>query len=103
MATRGWIPRHSSLPSACHFGDVDEATLSLEGHLIQPTLAMIEAGPVHEEPSLAVLPPTTDDPKEVWDRSTSLPLDPKMAKKARREEKDFMPQLGVAILSSLEE
>ena len=45
------------------------ATLSQEGCLIQPTLAMIEAGPVLEVPLLAELPPTSGELKEVWDRS----------------------------------
>ena len=42
---------------------------------------MIEAQPVLEEPSLAELPPTREEVKEVWDRSTGLPLDPEMVAK----------------------
>ena len=54
------------------------AALSLEGHLIQPTLAMMEALLVLEEPSLAEQPPMSVDLKEAWGRSTGLPLDPEM-------------------------
>ena len=50
------------------------AALSVQGHLIQPTLAMIVARPVLEEPSLAELPPTSGELKEASDRNTGLPL-----------------------------
>ena len=57
------------------------AALSLEGCLVHPTLATIETSPVLEEPSLAELPPTSGELKEVWDRSTGLPMDPEVSQK----------------------
>ena len=56
--------------------------LSLEGHLFQPTLPMLEAGLVLQEPSLAEVLPTIGEVTEVWDRSTELALDPKMVQKS---------------------
>ena len=54
-----------------------------------------------EEPSLAELPPTSGELKEVWDSSTGLPVVPEMVAKARQKEKDSMSQLGVTNPSSL--
>ena len=56
-----------------------------------------------EEPSLAELPTTSGELKEVWVRSTGSPLDPEMVQKARWKEMDFMLPLRVSIPLSVEE
>ena len=79
------------------------AALCLEGNLDQPTISSLETGPVLEEPNLVEHPPTSGELKEVWGRSTGLPLDSRKVVVARREEMEFMAQFGVTIPSSLQE
>ena len=58
-------------PSVAHCSCV----ACLEGNLSQPTTSSLETGPVLEEPNLAEHPPRSGELKEVWGRSTGLPLD----------------------------
>ena len=51
----------------------------------------------------SVHPPTSGELKDVLGHSTGLPLDSQKVIVARREEMDFMTQLGVTIPSSLQE
>ena len=46
----------------------------------------MEAGPTLEEPELLSLPDNVTDVQEFRDRSTGLPLDPEMVRKARELE-----------------
>ena len=54
----------------------------LMGRGRQLTIAALEAGPTLEEPELS-LPDSTVDAQEFRDRSTGLPLNPEMVKRAR--------------------
>eukprot|EP00975_Prorocentrum_lima_P049051 10264940-Prorocentrum_lima.AAC.1 len=53
-----------------------------------------------EEAALTELPPNSGEMKVVWDKSTGLPLDGEMVKKAREDEMAFMAQFGVMVQSS---
>ena len=55
----------------------------------------MEAGPILEEPELLSIPDNTDSDQEFRDRSTGLPLNPAMVKKARELEMQCMEELKV--------
>ena len=57
------------------------------------TIAALEAGPTLEEPELLSLPDSTDSAQEFRDRSTGLPLNPEMVKRARELEMQYMDEL----------
>ena len=61
----------------------------------QLTIAAVEAGPTLEEPELPSLPDNTDVDQEFRDRSTGLPLNPEIVKKARELEMQYMEELKV--------
>ena len=61
----------------------------------QLTIAAVEAGPTVEEPELLSLPDDADGNQEFRDRSTGLPLDPEMVKKARTLGMQYMEELKV--------
>ena len=61
----------------------------------QRTTAAVEAGPTLEEPELLSLPDNADGGQEFRDRSTGLPLNPEMVKKARELEMQQMEELAV--------
>ena len=61
----------------------------------QLTIAALEAGPTLEEPELLSLPDCTDSAQEFRDRSTGLPLNPEMVKRARELELQYMDELKV--------
>ena len=58
----------------------------LMGRDRQLTIAALEAGPTLEEPELLSLPDTTGGALEFRDRTTGLPLNPEMIKRARELE-----------------
>ena len=60
----------------------------------QLTIAAVEAGPTLEEPELLSLPDNDGD-QELRDRSTGLPLNTEMVKKARELEMQHMEELEV--------
>ena len=55
----------------------------------------MEAGPTLEEPELLSLPDDADGVQEFRDRSTGLPLNPEMVRKAREPEMQYMEDLKV--------
>ena len=59
------------------------------------TIAALEAGPTLEEPELPSLPDSTADSQEFRDKSTGLPLNPEMVKRARELEMQSMDELKV--------
>ena len=59
----------------------------------QLTIAAVEAGPTLEEPELLSLPDSADGDQEFRDRSTGLPLNLQMVKKARELEMQYMEEL----------
>ena len=61
----------------------------------QLTIAAVEAGPTLEEPELLSLPDNADGDQEFRDRSTGLPLNPEMVKKARTLEMQHLEELKV--------
>ena len=61
----------------------------------QLTIAAVEAGPTLEEPELLSLHDNADGDQEFRDRSTGLPLNPEMVKKARELEMQDMEELKV--------
>ena len=61
----------------------------------QLTIAGMEAGPTLEEPELLSLPDNSTDVQQFRDRSTGLPLDPEMVRKARELEMRYMDELKV--------
>ena len=67
----------------------------LMGRDRQLTIAAVEAGPTLEEPELLSLPDSTDSAQEFRDRSTRLPLNPDMVKRARELETQYMHELNV--------
>ena len=58
----------------------------------QLTIAAVEAGPILEEPELLSLPDSADGDQEFRDRSTGLPLNSEMVKKAREREMQYMEE-----------
>ena len=56
----------------------------------QLTIAAVEVGPTLEKPELLTLPDNADGDQEFRDRSTGLPLNPEMVKKARELEMQYM-------------
>ena len=58
-------------------------------------IAAVEAGSTLEEPELLSLPHNADGDQEFRDRSTGLPLNPEMVKKARKLEMQHMEELKV--------
>ena len=67
----------------------------LMGRDRQLTFAAVEAGPTLEEPELLSIPDSTDSAQEFRDRSTGLPLNLEMVKKAREVEMQYMDELEV--------
>ena len=61
----------------------------------QLTIAAVEAGPTLEEPVLLSLPDNADGDQEFRDRSTGLPLNREMVKKARELQMQYMEELKV--------
>ena len=61
----------------------------------QLTIAAMEAGPTLEEPELLSLHDNADGDREFRDRSTALPLNPEMVKKARELEIQCTEELKV--------
>ena len=61
----------------------------------QLTVAAVEAGPTLKKPELLSLPDNADGDQEFRDRSTGLPLNPEMVKKARELEMQQMEELKV--------
>ena len=61
----------------------------------QLTISAVEAGPTLEEPELPSLPDNADVDQEFRDRSTGLPLNPEMVKKARELEMQYMEEVKV--------
>ena len=61
----------------------------------QLTIAAMEAVPTLEEPELLSLPDDADGDQEFRDRSTGLPLNPEMVRKARTLEMQYMEELKV--------
>ena len=61
----------------------------------QLMIAAVEAGPTLEEPELLSIPDSTDSAQEFGDRSTGLPLNPEMVKKAGELEMQYMDELEV--------
>ena len=61
----------------------------------QLTIAAVEGGPTLEEPELLSLLDDADGDQEFRDRSTGLPLNPEMVKKARELEMQYMEDLKV--------
>ena len=66
-----------------------------DGRDRQLTIAALEAGPTLEEPELLSLLDSTDSAQEFRDRSTGLPLNPEMVKRARELEMQYMDELKV--------
>ena len=58
----------------------------LMGRDRQLTISALEAGPTLEELELLSIPDSTDSAQEFRDRSTGLPLNPEMVKRAREQE-----------------
>ena len=52
----------------------------------------MEAGPILEEPELLSLPDSADGDQEFRDRSSGLPLNSEMVKKAREREMQYMEE-----------
>ena len=69
----------------------------------QLTIAAMEAGPTLEEPELLSLPDNATDVQEFRDRSTGLPLDPEVVRKARELEMQYMDELKVLENSNRDE
>ena len=67
----------------------------MRGRDRQLTNAAVEAGPTLDEPELLSLPDNADGHQEFRDRSTRLPLNPEMVKKARKLEMHYMEELKV--------
>ena len=67
----------------------------MRGRDRQLTNAAVEAGPTLEDPELLSLPDNADGDQEFRDRSTGLPLHPKMVKNARELEMHYMEELKV--------
>ena len=61
----------------------------------QLTIAGVEAGPTPEEPEPLSFLDSADSAQEFRDRSTGLPLNPEMVKKARELEMQYMDELHV--------
>ena len=61
----------------------------------QLTIAAVETRPTLEEPELLSLLDNADGDQEFRDRSTGLPLNPEMVKKARELEMQYMEELKV--------
>ena len=61
----------------------------------QLTITAVEAGPTLEEPELLSLPANDDGDQEFRDRSTGLPLNPEIVKRAREVEMQYMEELKV--------
>ena len=61
----------------------------------QLTIAAVEAGPTLEDPGLLSLPDNADGDQEFRDRSTGLPLNSEMVKKARELEMQYTEELMV--------
>ena len=61
----------------------------------QLTIAAMKAGPNLEEPEPLSLPDNATDVQEFRDRSTGLPLDPEMVRKARELDMQYMDELKV--------
>ena len=61
----------------------------------QLTIAAVEARPTLEEPELVSFPDDADGNQEFRDRSTGLPLNPEMVKKARSLELQYVEELKV--------
>ena len=61
----------------------------------QLTIAALGEGPTLEEPELLSLPDSTHNAQEFRDRSTGLPLNPEMVKRARELERLYMDELKV--------
>ena len=59
------------------------------------TIAALEAGPTLEEPELLSLPDSTHSAQEFRDRSTGLPLNPEMVKRARELKMQYTDELKV--------
>ena len=68
----------------------------------QLTVEAVEAGPTLEEPKLLSLPDDVDGDQEFRDRSSGLPLNPEMVKKARTLEMQHMEELKVLEDSELD-
>ena len=67
----------------------------LVGRDRQLTIAAEEACPTPEEPELLSILDSTDSPKSSGDRSTVLPLNPDLVKKAKELEMQYMAELHV--------
>ena len=61
----------------------------------QLTIAEVEAGPTLEEPELLSIPDSTGSVQEFRDRSSGLPLNLEMVKRARVLEMQYMNELKV--------
>ena len=59
------------------------------------TIQPVEAGPTLEEPELLERLPKDSAEKQVFDKSTGLPLDPQLVKASRAEEMAYMEELEV--------
>ena len=88
----GWWQRYCVLcDEACEPREAQR----MVGRYRHLKIVAVEAGPTLEEPELLSLPDTADGDREFRDRSTGLPLNSEMVKKARELEVQYMEELKV--------